>query len=113
MLLLLPFLSLQLHGVDASTESHHQLSHAWAASEAGAPRPQSAFANQSNYVSRVQYNFSVVVTANDSIKSCYRNPVLVQTRSGSLLCFVEERSRGYDWTPSSGSHSCSDNCEQT
>jgi hypothetical protein len=58
---------------------------------------------------RPALNFSVVVTADDAIGSCYRNPVLVQTHTGALLCFIEERSRGQGWKPGSGSHACPDN----
>lgn len=54
---------------------------------------------------------SIIFVANDTIKSCYRNPVLLQTPNNSLLCFIEERYRGEHWKPSniSGDHSCSDN----
>ena len=58
---------------------------------------------------RPALNFTTVVTADDAIKSCYRNPVLIQTASGALLCFIEERSRGQSWQPGSGSHACPDN----
>ena len=58
---------------------------------------------------RPALNFSIVVTADDAIESCYRNPVLIQTRTGALLCFIEERSRGQGWKPGSGSHACPDN----
>ena len=51
-----------------------------------------------------------IFTANDTLKSCYRNPVLVTLSSGDLLCFIEERFRGASWTPNErGDHSCSDN----
>lgn len=53
-------------------------------------------------------NSSIVFTANDTIKSCYRNPVLIAT-GGDLLCFIEERYRGSAWDPASSSHACTDN----
>ena len=34
---------------------------------------------------------SIIFTANDSIKSCYRNPVLLTVGPDELLCFIEER----------------------
>jgi hypothetical protein len=52
---------------------------------------------------------TIIFKANDTIKSCYRNPVIIQTSTGDLLCFIEERYRGDEWTPTSGSHSCPDN----
>ena len=52
---------------------------------------------------------SIIFAANDTIKSCYRNPALLQTASGDLLCFIEERYRGSSWNPQSDSHSCADN----
>jgi hypothetical protein len=55
-------------------------------------------------------SFVDVIVANDTIRSCYRNPVLVETTTGDLLCFIEERSRGPDWHPNhNGDHSCGDN----
>ena len=53
----------------------------------------------------------VVFRANNTLKTCYRNPVLLRAPNGDLLCFVEERYRGAAWTPSntSGDHSCPDN----
>jgi hypothetical protein len=41
-----------------------------------------------------QLRFTDVIVANDTIRSCYRNPVMTLTASGDLLCFIEERSRG-------------------
>eukprot|EP00937_MAST-01D_sp_MAST-1D-sp2_P005186 g5186.t1 len=57
------------------------------------------------------YPTTVVFRANDTIKSCYRNPVLLAAPNGDLLCFIEERYRGSAWRPSnsSGDHSCPDN----
>ena len=54
---------------------------------------------------------TIIFAANNTLKSCYRNPVLLVTPNNSLLCFIEERYRGAHWTPSNttGDHSCSDN----
>jgi len=59
-------------------------------------------------------NFSLaatIFTANNTLKTCYRNPVLVRTAGGALLCFIEERYRGASWRPSGNSsdHTCPDN----
>eukprot|EP01052_Picozoa_sp_SAG31_P041607 SAG31_NODE_6354_length_2047_cov_2.109343_1_plen_231_part_10 len=55
-------------------------------------------------------HFVDIIVANDTIGSCYRNPVMVLTSSGDLLCFIEERSRGRNWRPNSdGDHRCGDN----
>ena len=54
--------------------------------------------------------FVDIIVANDTIRSCYRNPVMVLTATGDLLCFIEERSRGPSWHPNhNGDHSCGDN----
>eukprot|EP01045_Picozoa_sp_COSAG04_P046450 COSAG04_NODE_16826_length_487_cov_4.152062_1_plen_75_part_01 len=43
--------------------------------------------------------FTTVIAANDTLRACYRNPVLTRTARGTLLCFIEERSRGPRWHP--------------
>ena len=54
--------------------------------------------------------FTTVIAADDTLRACYRNPVLTRTARGTLLCFIEERSRGPRWHPNhAGDHSCSDN----
>jgi hypothetical protein len=59
---------------------------------------------------RPNLTFTHVITANDAIRSCYRNPVLTLLNDQkTLLCFVEERSRGADWKPGTADHSCPDN----
>ena len=61
---------------------------------------------------RPSLNFTHVITADNTIKTCYRNPVLTRTATGALLCFIEERFRGVDWTPNNkGDHACPDNYE--
>jgi len=51
--------------------------------------------------------FTDVIVADDTIRACYRNPVLTLTPAGTLLCFIEERSRGPAWHPNEkGDHSC-------
>ena len=55
-------------------------------------------------------SFTQVIAADDTLRACYRNPVLTRTARGTLLCFIEERSRGPRWHPNhDGDHSCSDN----
>eukprot|EP00729_Bicosta_minor_P022742 gene22742-28428_t len=62
---------------------------------------------------RPTLHFTHVITANDQIGSCYRNPVLTLLDDNTtLLCFIEERSRGVHWKPGeTGDHACPDNYE--
>eukprot|EP01045_Picozoa_sp_COSAG04_P022440 COSAG04_NODE_2537_length_3962_cov_10.154025_2_plen_99_part_00 len=36
-------------------------------------------------------SFTQVIAADDTLRACYRNPVLTRTARGTLLCFIEER----------------------